>query len=138
MKKVLLIFAVVTMVITGCSTSDDNDDDSGFNSDIQINPPGWIQGKWLWTTVQPENGFSFTSNDFLRIDVGVSTSQRGQLQAFSDNGQDVSASDTFTDDSYSVTINSIGGQSITYSFTRISNNQITWDQQPSIPTLTKQ
>jgi hypothetical protein len=68
----------------------------------------------------------FTSNDFIIIQVSSELSQRGLLQDLLDNGGDVSASDNSTDETYSVTLNFIGGQSVTYSFTQISSNEITW------------
>ncbi|MCX2718903.1 hypothetical protein [Lentiprolixibacter aurantiacus] len=74
-----------------------------------------------------EMGWRFTSNDFIIIQASSELSQRGMLQDLLDNGGDVSASDNSTDETYSVSLNSIGGQSITYSFTQISSDEITWD-----------
>ena len=124
MKRILPILAILFIALSSCSS----DDDSSSNSQIQINPPNWIQGKWLLEgSVLLENGWRFTNNDFIIIQVNTEISQREQLQLIADSGQDVSASDTSTDDTYSVTLNSVGGQSTTYSFTKISDNEISWD-----------
>ncbi len=74
-----------------------------------------------------EIGWRFTSNDFIIIQVNSELSQREMLQSLLDNGGDVSASDNSTDETYSVTLNSIGGQSVTYSFTQVSIDEISWD-----------
>ena len=122
-KKLFVLF-FIGLVIISCSSEDDDPS----SSIIQINPPAWIQGKWLMDdTGLGEMGWRFTSNDFIIIQVNSELSQRGMLQDLLDNGGDVSASDNSTDETYSVTINSIGGQSITYSFTQISSSEITWD-----------
>lgn len=124
MKKILPILAILIIALSSCSS----DDDSSDNSSIQINPPNWIQGKWLLEgSVVGESGWRFTNNDFIIIQANTEISQREQLQQFSNNGQDVSANDTSTDNTYSVTLNTIGGQSTTYSFTKISNTEISWD-----------
>ena len=122
-KKLFVLF-FIGLVIISCSSSDD---DSSL-SIIQINPPAWIQGKWLMDdTSLGEMGWRFTSNDFIIIQANSELSQRGMLEDLLDNGGDVSASDNSTDETYSVTLNSIGGQSITYSFTQISSSEITWE-----------
>jgi hypothetical protein len=124
MKKIFPFLAILMIAFSSCSS----DDNSTSNSQIQINPPNWIQGKWLIDVSIPgENGWQFTNNDFIIIQSSTEMSQREQLQQFSNNGQDVSANDTSTDNTYSVTLNTIGGQSTTYSFTQISNTEITWD-----------
>lgn len=124
MKKIFPILAILMIALSSCSS----DDDSTTNSQIQINPPNWIQGKWLVdVTISGENGWRFTNNDFIIIQSNTEMSQREQLQQFSNNGQDVSANDTSTDSTYSVTLNTIGGQSTTYTFTKISNTEITYD-----------
>jgi hypothetical protein len=129
MKKIFLLFATFLIInLTSCST----DDSSGSSSVIQINPPSWIQGKWLQPSAQSlETGWRFTSNDFIIIQANVELSQRQQLQTFLDNDQDVSASDSFTDSTYEVILNYLGGQSVTYSFTKLSDTSITWDSVPS-------
>jgi hypothetical protein len=124
MKKIILLLLISLSTLVSCSS---NDEDNG-NSEIQINPPNWIQGKWLLEgSVVGESGWKFTDNDFILIQANVEVSQREQLQQFFNGGQDVSANDSSTDESYSVTLNSIGGQSTTYSFTKISKTEISWD-----------
>ena len=129
MNKIILLFATFLILnLTSCST----DDSSGNSSVIQINPPSWIQGKWLQPSAQSlEAGYRFTSNDFIIIQANVELSQRQQLQTFLDNDQNVSASDSFTDSTYEVILNYLGGQSVTYSFTKLSDTSITWDRAPS-------
>jgi hypothetical protein len=128
MKKIFPILAILMIALSSCSS----DDDSTSNSQIQINPPNWIQGKWLAdVTTGGETGWRFTNNDFITIAANTEMSQREQLQLVSNNGADVSANDTSTDNTYSVTLNYPGGQSPTYSFTKISNTEIAWDIVPN-------
>ena len=123
LKKVFAVF-FLSLFIFSCSKSEDTPN----SSEIQINPPNWIQGKWLMDDLgQGENGWRFTSNDFIIIQANSELSQRELLQSLLDNAGDVSASDNSTDDTYSVTLNSIGGQSVIYSFTQVSIDEITWD-----------
>lgn len=123
-RKVSFLALTIIIIFNSCSNSD-NDKNT---SEIQINPPSWIQGKWLLPdSTVGESGWRFTNNDFIIIQVNTELSQRNQLQQFSNNGQEVSASDTSSENSYSVVLNSIGGQSTTYSFSKISDNEITWD-----------
>jgi hypothetical protein len=124
MKKIIQFLTVLLILLSSCSSDDDNT----ANSQIQINPPNWIQGKWLLEdSVINESGWRFTANDFILIQANTEISQRDQLEQFANNGQDVSASDTSSDNEYSVTLNSIGGQSTTYSFTKISDVEISWN-----------
>ncbi|MCG8250925.1 hypothetical protein [Tenacibaculum finnmarkense] len=129
MKKIIPLFVILVLIFSNCTSDEDNSD----NSSIQINPPNWIQGKWLLEgSLAGESGWKFTNNDFIIIQANTEISQRKQLQLFSNNGQDVSASDTSSDDSYSIRINTIGGQSVTYGFTKISENEISWDASKTI------
>lgn len=111
------------MILSSCSS-----DDSTDSANIQINPPTWIQGKWILNSSSSvESGWRFTSNDFIIIQGNTEVSQRAQLEAFSESGQSVSATDTFTDNTYEVTLNNIGGQTSIFSFTRLSADVITYD-----------
>jgi hypothetical protein len=122
MKKTIYFLTILLITLTSCSSDNDS------SSNILINPPNWIQGKWLLEgSVVGESGWRFTSNDFILIQVNTEVSQREQLEQFSNNGQEVSASNTSSDNSYSVTLNSVGGQTITYSFTKISDTEISWN-----------
>lgn len=124
MKKIITLLTFLTFILSSCSS--DNDD--SFDSNIQIEPPNWIQGKWLLEgSVAGESGWKFTNNDFIIIQANTEVSQREQLQQFSNGGQDVSASDSHSDTEYTVTLNSIGGQTTIYSFSKISDSEITWE-----------
>lgn len=128
--KLFTIIGVLLFSLVSCS-SDDNDDSN--NGQISINPPQWIQGKWLQEDNSTVVGYRFTSNDFITIVANVETSQREQLEAFANSGQSVSATDSSTDSTYSVTINTIGGQSTIYNFTKISDTEISNSQFDNLP-----
>jgi hypothetical protein len=124
MKKTIYFLTIFIITLSSCSS----DNDSSSNSNILINPPDWIQGKWLLEgSIVGESGWRFTNNDFILIQANTEVSQRGQLEQFANNGQEVSANDTSSDNSYSVTLNSIGSQSTTYSFTKTSDTEISWN-----------
>jgi len=122
MKKTFKLLTLLLLVLSSCSS----DDESNSNSNIQINPPNWIQGTWL---IEDSNtiGFRFTSNDVIIIQSGAEISQRGQLEIFSESGQDVSANDESTQNTYRLTSNFPAGQTTIYAFTKISDTEITWD-----------
>jgi hypothetical protein len=125
MKKFyLIILAVFITSLSSCSS----DDNGSSNSNIQINPPNWIQGKWLLKgAVVGESGFRFTSNDFLLIQVNMEISQKALLKQSVDIGQNVTTTEDNTENSYTLILNFAAGQIMTYSFTRISDSEITWN-----------
>lgn len=123
MKKTFTLLTIFLLILSSCSS----DDESNSNSNIQINPPNWIQGTWL-TGASTTMGFRFTSNDVVVITLGgAEISQRGQLESVAETGQDVSANDEPTENTYKLTSNFPGGQTTIYSFTKISDTEITWD-----------
>ncbi|WP_144782207.1 hypothetical protein [Dokdonia sp. Hel_I_63] len=107
-----------------CSTDDGDSQDS----QIQINPPSWIQGTWLIeNTVTNGSGFRFTTNDVILLQPALEISQRGQLEIFIGSGQDVSTNEEFSEDTYKLTSNFPAGQTTVFSFTRVSETEITWN-----------
>lgn len=114
----------MVFTLIGCSSDDGN----SSNSEIQINPPSWIQGTWLLEgSLIGDYGWRFTSNDFIIIQASSEISQRGQLETFLESGQDVSANDESTETTYKVTSNFPAGQTTVYSFTKISDTEISWN-----------
>ncbi|MFH6767529.1 hypothetical protein V8G56_02180 [Gaetbulibacter aquiaggeris] len=117
--KNILILVIASLLVLNCST---NDRDS--SSSIQINPPAWIQGTWM--DESQVTGFKFTSNDIVTINFNAQQSQRELLELGADVGEEVSANDESTSDYYSVELNFPAGQTVIYSFNRLSDNQINW------------
>ena len=131
MKKIIFL-ALAISTLFGCSSdsSSSNNIGSPSNQTIQINPPSWIQGTWLQKTASLTSGFRFTSNDVVIIQAGTEQSLRGQIAL-------VSASEESTQNTYKVTSNFPSGQSVIYSFTKISDTEIRWDA-VSVAIFTKQ
>jgi hypothetical protein len=124
MKKIILSLLILVTISSSCSSEDNNSN----NSEIQINPPSWIQGTWLLqSSVAGESGWRFTKNDVINIQASVEISQRGQLEPFLKTDQIVSATDESTPNTYKVTSNFPFGQTTILSFTRVSDIEITWD-----------
>lgn len=111
---------MLAIVMISCSS------DSNNNStvSVKINPPGWIQGTWL--DESQTVGFKFTNNDMITINFNTEQSQRELLQLGADSGQTVSASDESTSNYYSLVLNFPAGQTVTYSFNKLSDNEINW------------
>jgi hypothetical protein len=123
-KKKFLIL-IYFIFLYSCSS-----DDSSNSSEIQITPPNWIQGKWLAENPDgsPLNsGFEFKSNDLIVITTSFQQSQRVYVQNLIDLGQNASATDSGTNTSYSLSVSLPLGQDVIYSFTKISDNEISWD-----------
>lgn len=126
MKKTTLFTALIfSMILISCSS----DSDKNSNSSIKISPPAWIQGTW-WEEGQI-SGFRFTSNDIITLVSTIQQSQRELLKLGADAGQTVSAKDESTSDYYSVELNFPAGQTVIYSFNKLSDNKINWTSSPS-------
>lgn len=118
MKKMIFLFSLILLM--SCSKDDDS-------STSQINPPDWIIGTWLIDDPYMTLGWRFTSNDLIIIQNGIELSQKGQLESIINSGEEASAINTTTNDTYSLKLNLPAGQSVIYSFTRISDSEISWD-----------
>lgn len=121
MKKIALFTTLIlSIILTSCSS----DSDGNSSSSININPPAWIQGTW-WEEGQV-SGFKFTSNDIITLFSNTQQSQRELLELGESAGETVSASDESTSDYYSVELNFPAGQTVIYSFNKLTDNQINW------------
>ena len=117
------VLLIVFFVLIGCSSNDGNFSDS----QIQINPPNWIQGTWLLEgSLVGDSGWRFTSDDIIIVQSCYEISQRDQLETFSKSGQDVSVNEESTDSTYTLISNLPAGHTIVYSFARITDSKITW------------
>ena len=127
MKKVLLLCSLFLML--SCSNSDDNSSNSDFH------PPAWIQGNWLQQGSIGTSGvlFSFSANDFCITSMGITKQcqqefvnqvrQPGNVNA-------VTVTETITSTTYTAEIKYFAGQSLIYSFKKLSNNTIEWTTVP--------
>lgn len=123
LKKLILSLCII--FIFSCSS----DDDSSANSINSINPPSWLQGKWLAENPDGSplgNGFEFTSNDVIVITIVSEQSQKDYVEYLESLNQEVSVSETSSDNSYTLSIDISFGQNIVYAFNRISDTEITW------------
>lgn len=118
-KTVFVLVLMLSTFLFSCSSNDDNNS----NTSIQINPPTWIQGKWL-ESIDPDIGWRFTSNDIISIIGNVEMSQKEQLELGANNGQDVSVEEDSTNEYYSVQLNYPAGQTVNYYFEKLSETQI--------------
>ena len=117
--KLTLWLLMAFAVLSSCSSDDDEP-----SSNIQINPPAWIQGTWL--AENNATGFKFTSNDIIILNTGIQQSHRESLEQFGNAGETVSANDESTSNNYSAELNYPAGQTVTYSFNKLSDNDISW------------
>ena len=62
MRKMKLTYGLLITLIIFTSCSNNNDDG---NSNIEFNPPAWIQG--IWFLENSPSGYKFTSNDIIRL-----------------------------------------------------------------------
>lgn len=132
--KTKLIKLIVVIICFASILSCSKDDNRSSYSDIQINPPEWIQGTWL--KAGTDIGWRFTSNDIINIETFREFSYRESYQIFIDNGANASISDTYTDVSYIVTAN-LGGLVSTFDFTKLSDTEIS-EKSDSLAILIKQ
>lgn len=119
MKKISILLMLV--LVCSCSKSDDNSNSS--NSDFH--PPVWIQGNW-----KQENGvsFSFSANDFCMTNIGiVKQCQQEFVSLYRKPSNSVTVTETITATNYTAEIKYFAGQSIIYSFRKLSDNSIEWN-----------
>lgn len=118
-KTVLIILAILTF---SCSSSDD----SSSNSKSSLNPPSWIQGKWIGYSGSGSDqtstgvGFKFTSDDWCTIAGSLSTCWKYALD--SSSGQ-ATAEEEISNTDYIVSIK-VGNITNTYHFRKKSNTEI--------------
>lgn len=122
MKKLLYVFAA--LLIFSCSTSDEGSNASGSD----FNPPAWIQGTWKLDIdgdgIAEDIGFKFTSNDMCTILLQTEQCQKGLFDTMRQSGQKVTVEEIISDTFYSAKVSYSAGQSMTYSFKKISKTKI--------------
>jgi hypothetical protein len=125
MKKVLLLCSLFLML--SCSNSDDNSSNSDFH------PPAWIQGNWLQEGSIGTSGvlFSFSANDFCMTNMGLTKQcQQDFVNQVRQPGNTVTVTEIITATTYTAEIKYYAGQSIIYSFRKLSNTSIEWTSVP--------
>lgn len=126
MKKVFLLFSLFLML--SCSNSDDNINSS--NSDFH--PPTWIQGNWGQEGAGSSGVlFSFSANDFCMTNMGIAKQcQQEFVNLYRKPGNAVTVTETITATAYTAEVKYFAGQSIIYSFRKLSNTSIEWTAVP--------
>lgn len=133
MKKILFLFSL--FLLLSCSNSDS---DNGTNSDFH--PPVWIQGNWEQEGTNGTTGvlFNFLANDFCFTSMGIVKQCQQELVNLSRQpGNKVKVTETITETTYKAEIEYIGGQSVMYSFRKLSANKIEWTAVPGSVFLKK-
>ena len=125
MKKLLYVFTALFLF----SCSSNSDDNNSSNSDFH--PPAWIQGTWIQeeegaTSTSYSTGFKFSKNDLCTLILTTEQCQQGLIDLIRKGGQTATVNETISNSSYTAKINYYGGQSVTYSFNKISNTKIEW------------
>jgi hypothetical protein len=114
-----------------CSNSDDNS--SSSNSDFH--PPAWIQGNWIQegSIAASRILFSFSANDFCLTNMGLSKQCQQEFVnqvRQPGNVNNVTVTEIITSTTYTAEIKYFAGQSMIYSFRKLSNNSIEWTAVP--------
>ena len=107
-----------------CSNTGANSD--SINSDFH--PPAWIQGNWIQAASGTSGTmFSFTANDFCVTNMGVARQcQQEYVNQIRQPGISVTVSETITATTYIAEIKYYAGQTVIYSFKKLSNTSIQW------------
>lgn len=120
MKKAL--FLMTSVVLLSCSGSDDNG--SVNQNENSINPPSWIQGNW-YLDGTTSYGFKFTSDDVCVIALSQSACNKESLSIYEGTDVYTHVDEEMSDINYSVDI-TIGSNTTSYKFQKVSDTQIKW------------
>lgn len=110
-----------------CSNSNDNTN----SSKSDFHPPAWIQGNWIQEGSNGSSGvaFSFSANDFCMTNMGLTKQCQQELvnqMRQPGNANAVAVTEAITSTNYTAEIKYFAGQSVIYSFRKLSNNSIEW------------
>jgi hypothetical protein len=121
MKKVVFLFSLFFLL--SCSSADEDLNSSDFN------PPAWIQGTWMQEggTQGISMGFRLSTHDLCTIIITAEQCQQELLNLIRKSGQTVSVNETISNSEYVTKINYYGGQSVTYTFKKLSNTEIDYN-----------
>jgi hypothetical protein len=122
MQKVLLLCSLFFLL--SCSNSDDTT--NGSESDFH--PPAWIQGNWMLKDDYSTGVlFSFTASDFCMTNMGIAKQcQQELVNLYRKPGNAVTVTETITATTYTAEIKYFAGQSVIYSFRKLSNTSTEW------------
>lgn len=132
MKKNLLILSAIALF--GCSASDDNS--SVNQNENSINPPSWIRGNW-YLDGTTSYGFKFTSDDVCIIALSQSACNKESLTIYQGTDVYTHVEEQTTDTKYSVDV-TIGSNTTSYEFQKVSDTQIKWVNSPAQAIYIKQ
>lgn len=136
MTKHLLILTFLTFI--SCS-SDDSNEESNNDLEVNLNPPDWIIGTWYDETITDSDfGWKFTENNAIWIIQGKEDRDiKNLLQRELNNWDYLTTQDDVlrenqTENYYFVTeILHAPRREFTYRFSRLSENQIQWVNAPA-------
>lgn len=126
MKKIVLMFSF--FLLLSCS----NSDDYTSSSSAYFNPPEWIQGTWALEDDATNDAvvFNFTRADFYMTASYAKQCQKELVDQMEKNGGKVKVTETITANTYTVEITYYAGQSVIYSFRKLSSKSIGWTASP--------
>lgn len=125
MKKILFLFSL--FLLLSCSDSYDS-----LSGSADFHPPSWLQGNWGFEEVDEASTvvFSFSKGDLCLVS-GISKQCYQELvNQMRKEGIKVKVNETITANTYIAEITYFAGQSVIYSFRKLSNNSIEWTQSP--------
>lgn len=117
MKKISILLLLV--LVCSCSKSDD----SSITNSKSINPPTWIQGRWLLEDVPVNSGFKFTTNDFCLDYAGMYVCNKEAINLYNGTQIFTDVKEEITNSTYSIEI-TIGSNTTYYKFEKVSSTSI--------------
>ena len=117
MKKISILLLLV--LVCSCSKSDD----SSITNSKSINPPTWIQGRWLLGDGSVNSGFKFTNNDFCLETFGIYACNKEAINLYKGTQIFTDVKEDITNSTYSIEI-TIGSMISSYKFEKVSSANI--------------
>lgn len=121
MKKLILLFSLF-IVITACSSDNNDNSEKNNTSKGSFNPPAWLIGSWKSDFAV----YTFTKDDIIVTAGGTRLSFKDQTIVLKNAGSNYSIKETNTSDNYTAEY-SVSVTTTILSFTKLPNNQISAD-----------
>lgn len=121
MKKMTFLLATITFFIVSCNSDDDSPNSENPNTENNLNPPEWIQGKWLQKGTSTNKGIEFVPGKFCEFDPDATECVPEKFK-----GQEVDMTDESGENHYIIKFSWDDYDDVSYIFSKVSKDTLRW------------